>query len=105
MYLKLPIVLLALIEAALFFFAPYQASALRFGTAVADNVTTSGRLWPTAALFSAVTVMSLFAMGLYTTRHRSTRTGMVLRVFAGVLNASALSALIYYLVPNLEIGR
>jgi len=105
MYLKVPVVLLALIEAALFFFAPYQASALRFGTAVADNVTLTGRLWPTATLFAAVTVLSLFAMGLYTTRQRSTRTGMVLRVFAGVLNAAALSALIYYLVPNLEIGR
>jgi sugar transferase (PEP-CTERM system associated) len=105
MYLKLPVVLLTLIEAALFFFAPYLASALRFGTAVAEKATLTGRLWPTAALFSVVTVLSLFAMGLYTTRQRSTRTGMVLRVFAGVLNASALSALIYYLAPSLQIGR
>jgi sugar transferase (PEP-CTERM system associated) len=50
-------------------------------------------------------LVSLFAMGLYTTRQRSSRTGMVLRIFAGVLNASALSALFFYLVPNLEIGR
>ena len=64
MYLKLPVVLLTLIEAALFFFAPYLASALRFGTAVAENATATGRLWPTAALYSAVTVLSLFAMGL-----------------------------------------
>jgi sugar transferase (PEP-CTERM system associated) len=105
MYLKVPVVLLALIEAGLFFFAPYQAAALRFGSAVADNATPTGQLWPTAVLFSAVTVLSLFAMGLYTTRQRSTRTGMVLRIFAGVLIASALSALVYYLVPNLEIGR
>jgi len=105
MYLKVPVVLLALIEAALFVFAPYQAAALRFGSAVADNVTPTGQLWPTAVLFSAVTVLSLFAMGLYTTRQRSTRTGMVLRIVAGVLNAAALSALLYYLVPNLEIGR
>ena len=105
MYLKVPVVLLALIEAALFIFAPYQAAALRFGSAVADNVTPTGQLWPTAVLFSAVTVLSLFAMGLYTTRQRSTRTGMVLRIVAGVLNAAALSALLYYLVPNLEIGR
>ena len=105
MYLKVPVVLLALIEAALFIFAPYQAAALRFGSAVAENVTPTGQLWPTAVLFSAVTVLSLFAMGLYTTRQRSTRTGMVLRIVAGVLNAAALSALLYYLVPNLEIGR
>jgi len=105
MYLKVPVVLLALIEAALFVFAPYQAAALRFGSAVSDNVTPTGQLWPTAVLFSAVTVLSLFAMGLYTTRQRSTRTGMVLRIVAGVLNAAALSALLYYLVPNLEIGR
>src|SRR5688572_29927517 len=105
MYLKVPVVLLALIEAGLFFFAPYQAAALRFGSAVADNATPTGQLWPTALLFSVVTVISLFAMGLYTTRQRSTRTGMVLRIFAGVLNAAALSALVYYLVPNLEIGR
>ena len=60
----------------------------------------------TAVLFSAVTVLSLFAMGPRTRpRQRSTRTGMVLRIVAGVLNAAALSALLYYLVPNLEIGR
>jgi sugar transferase (PEP-CTERM system associated) len=105
MYLKVPVVLLALIEAGLFFFAPYQAAALRFGSAVADNATPTGELWPTALLYSAVTVVSLFAMGLYTTRQRSTRTGMVLRICAGVLNASALSALVFYLVPDLEIGR
>jgi sugar transferase (PEP-CTERM system associated) len=52
-----------------------------------------------------VTVLSLFAMGLYTTRQRSTRTGMVLRIVAGMLLSVVLSVLIYYLVPNLEIGR
>lgn len=105
MYLKVPIVLLALIEGSLFIFAPYLAAAIRFGSAASDRVTATGDLWPTAVLFSIFAILSLFAVGLYTTRQRAGTAGMVLRVVAGILNAAALSALVYYVFPTLTIGR
>lgn len=105
MYLKVPIVLLALIEGSLFIFAPYLAAAIRFGSAASERATATGDLWPTAVLFSIFAILSLFAVGLYTTRQRAGTAGMVFRVVAGILNAAALSALVYYVFPTLTIGR
>jgi sugar transferase (PEP-CTERM system associated) len=105
LYLKVPIVLLALIEGSLFVFAPYLAAALRFGSSATERATPTGNLLPTALLFAFFAVMALFAMGLYTIRQRSGAAGTVLRVVAGLLVAAALSALAYFIVPNLTIGR
>jgi len=105
LYLKVPIVLLALIEGALFVYAPYLAAALRFGSSAAERATPTGHMLPTALLFAFLAVMALFAMGLYTIRQRSGTTGTVLRVVAGLVVAAALSALAYFIVPNLTIGR
>ncbi len=105
LYLKVPIVLLALIEGSLFVYAPYLAAALRFGSAATERATPTGNLLPTALLFAFFAVMALFAMGLYTIRQRSGTAGTVLRVVAGLIVAAALSALAYYVVPNIEIGR
>ena len=44
-------------------------------------------------------------MGLYTIRQRTGTAGMVLRVVAGLLVAAALSALVYFILPHLTIGR
>jgi sugar transferase (PEP-CTERM system associated) len=105
LYLKVPIVLLALIEGALLFFAPYLAVAIRHGSNVADAATPSGELWPTALMFSVFGLVSLIAVGLYTMRQRAGRTGMALRVIAAVMNAVVLSAMTFYLLPSLQIGR
>ena len=105
LYLKVPIVLLALIEGSLFVYAPYLAAALRFGSSASERATPTGNLLPTALLFAVFAVMALFAMGLYTIRQRSGTAGTVLRVVAGLIVAAALSALVYYVVPNIEIGR
>jgi sugar transferase (PEP-CTERM system associated) len=105
LYLKVPIVLLALIEGSLFVYAPYLAAALRFGSSTTERATPTGNLLPTALLFGFLAVMALFAMGLYTIRQRSDAAGTVLRVVAGLVVAAALSALVYYAIPNLEIGR
>jgi sugar transferase (PEP-CTERM system associated) len=105
LHLKVPIVLLALIEGALLFFAPYLAASLRFGAEAATRATPSGLLWPTALLFATFGVVSLVAVGLYTLRQRAGRTGMALRVVAAVLNAVVLSAIAFYLVPSLQMDR
>ena len=105
LYLKVPIVLLALIEGSLLFFAPYLAASLRFGSQAATQTTPSGLLWPTALLFAISGVVSMVAVGLYTVRQRTGRTGMALRVVAAVLNAVLLSAIIFYLFPGLQTDR
>lgn len=105
LYLKVPIALLALIEGALLFFAPYLAATLHFGSEGAFQATPSGLLWPTALLFAIYGVISLIAVGLYTMRQRTGRTGMALRVVAAVLNTVVLSAMTFYLFPSLQTDR
>jgi sugar transferase (PEP-CTERM system associated) len=105
LYLKVPIVLLGVIEGALLFFAPYFAAAIRHGSRAAGAAIPSGKLWPTALMFAVFGLVSLIAVGLYTMRQRTGRTGMVLRVLAAVMNAVVLSAMTFYLFPSLQIGR
>ena len=105
MYLKVPIVLLALIEGSLLVFAPYLAAGLHIEYKSVSQVTPSGELFPTALLFAIFGLVSLFAVGLYSTRQRSSLTGVFVRIVASVVNAAALSALAYYVVPDLRIER
>jgi sugar transferase (PEP-CTERM system associated) len=105
MYLKVPIVLLALIEGSLLVFAPYLAAGLQGAETALGQVTPGGQLLPTALLFASFGLASLFAVGLYSNRQRSSLTGIAVRVTASVLNAAALSALCYYVFPGLRLER
>jgi len=105
LFLKVPVVLLAAIEGALFFFAPYLASAILVGPQDVAGATPSGNLVPTALVFSIFCVASNFAFGLYTTRQRAGTVGLMIRVAAGALNGAALSALVFYAVPAIAISR
>jgi sugar transferase (PEP-CTERM system associated) len=105
MYVKLPIVLLALIEASMLIFATYFAASVQFDAAASSSATASGRLLPTALLFASFGATSLFSVGLYSTRQRSTTAGILARVVAAVATAVALSALVYYFVPQVAVGR
>jgi sugar transferase (PEP-CTERM system associated) len=105
MYVKLPIVLLALIEGSLLVFATYLAASLHVDGGAISAATLSGRLLPTALLFAFFGAMSLFAVGLYSTRQRSTTAGVLVRIAAADMSAVALSALIYYFLPGIAVGR
>ena len=105
MYVKLPIVLLALIEASLLIFATYFAASLHFDAEASNSATPSGRLLPTALLFAWFGAVSLFSVGLYSTRQRATTAGILVRVVAAVTTAVALSALVYYFVPAVAVDR
>jgi FlaA1/EpsC-like NDP-sugar epimerase len=105
LFLKVPVVLLAAIEGALFFFAPYLAAAILLGPQATAGATPTGNLVPTALVFSIFCVASNFAFGLYTTRQRAGTVGLMIRVAAGALNGAALSALVFYVVPAIAISR
>jgi len=98
------VVLLALIEATLFCFSAYFAAAALLGSGASGTATPGGKLWPTAFTFAGLAIAGSFAMGLYSTRQRSTRMGFALRVVAAHLVAVALCALVFYIVPSLKIS-
>jgi sugar transferase (PEP-CTERM system associated) len=105
MYLKVPIILLAMIEGSMLLFAPYLAAAILLTESQFQSVTATGNLFPTALLFSLLSLASLVAVGLYSTRQRTSLSGILVRVIAALTNAAAFSALLYYFIPVLRIDR
>jgi sugar transferase (PEP-CTERM system associated) len=92
---------LAVIEAAIFFFAPYAGLALRL-----DGVDSlQGPMVYRGLVFAAVMFVSMAAMGLYNARQRSRLAGLLARVAASVLTGTVILAVVFYLFPDLEIGR
>lgn len=105
MYIKVPIVLLALVEGLLLLFATYFAAALRFGGSLPAWAVPAGSLLPSAALFSFFGLVSLLAFGLYSVRQRAGTAGLLVRVTAAVVNAAALCVVFFFVFPAVAIGR
>jgi sugar transferase (PEP-CTERM system associated) len=105
LYVKVPVVLLALIEGSLLIFAPYLATAIRFDGALPDWATPPSGLLVPAALFAIFSLLSLFAVGLYSTRQRTNMAGMTVRVIAAISSSVMLSALVYFFFPTIAMGR
>ncbi|MBL8266278.1 TIGR03013 family XrtA/PEP-CTERM system glycosyltransferase [Steroidobacter sp.] len=103
-YWHLHLALLAAIEGVIFFFAPYAAAILRFDSQpLAEQML--GPMLPRGVVFSGVLFISLAAMGLYNSRQRSRLAGLIARVAASVLAGAMLITILFYLFPDLHIGR
>jgi sugar transferase (PEP-CTERM system associated) len=100
-YLPRPIVLLALIETAVFLLIPFIAARIRLGI----DLPMVGPLWPRAVLVAAVLMLCMVAMGLYSVRLRTTYAGVLMRVAASVAIAMGVIALIFYAFPQVHLGR
>ena len=103
-YWQLPLALLALLEAFGFYLAPFGAAyALRrfFDTPLSDV----GPIEPRGLLCAAVMFIAMAAMGLYNARQRSRLLGMLTRVAASILGGAIGLAIVFYLIPELHLGR
>ena len=103
LHVKLPLLLLALIEGASLVLAPHLArwmgsrvSAVNLG----PEPTLSATLF-----FASLGLLSLVAVGLYSPRQRCNATGVAIRVTLAIVWAVALSAVVYYFVPAVGMGR
>src|SRR6478752_4492663 len=93
------IAVLAVIEAMLAFVALYAAVLIRFDTPISrlhQLETHLGPLWPRALLFSVIVIICLLAFGLYSARQRARLTGVVVRLAAALVIASAAIAAMFY---------
>ncbi len=88
----------------MFFAIPYLAAYLRFETHIADIEEDLGALWPRAALYAAVMLICMVAMGLYSVRLRTNYSGVLMRVAASMALATAVVVLIFYVLA-LDLGR
>ncbi len=104
-YLHLPILLLALAEAGAFFAAPYAAAYLRFEPEFFSRYVQAEEMWLKALLFAAVMSLCMMAMGLYSAQQRARIVGVLVRIMAAAVLATALAGLAFYLLPHLQLGR
>ena len=102
-YLHAPLAVLASIEALALAGALIAAAALRFGGRL--ELVPGRALWPRALVFGGVVVFCLFAFGLYSSRQRAPAFGIAVRVVAAILTGLAVTSVIFYVLPELQLGR
>jgi sugar transferase (PEP-CTERM system associated) len=101
----LHLAVLAVVEAAIFFFAPYAGVLLGFDPQAHRVDGVFGPLFSRGLLFAVVMFVCMAAMGLYYSRQRSRLAGLLARVAASVLTGALIIAVVFYLFPQLQIGR
>lgn len=105
MHLRVPFLLLALLEFCICVVAVYIAAYVRFDGSQITEVSSIGSPVLTSILFGAVMPVTMMAMGLYQSRFRGGIIGVFLRSIIGFLCGAAILALLYYLIPPLKLGR
>ncbi len=105
MHLRVPFLLLALTEFCICVAAVYLAVYVRFDGSQITEVESIQSPVATSMLFGLVMPVTMMAMGLYQSRFRGGILGVFLRSVIGFACGAAFLALLYYLVPNLYLGR
>lgn len=104
-YLRVPFVLLGIVEFVIFSGSVYAGAYLRF-LGASDLIPLSiGPLLPRALSFAFVMMLSMVAMGLYHPRLRHQISGILLRVIASFTFGGVAAALLFYVLPFLYLGR
>lgn len=108
-FLRSPFAFLMLLDAALLVFSAYAGIYIRFsfysslGYMIEHGV---GVIWGAkVAVFTLFLLVSFTAMGLYQRHLREGVSGIVLRVLVGMVLGSVALILVFYLFPQLYMGR
>lgn len=105
LHLRVPFLLLALLEFFICVVAVYVAVYVRFNGVALTEVKHVQSPIVTSILFGLVMPTTMMAMGLYQSRFRGGVLGVFLRSVIGFMCGAAALALLYYLVPKLYLGR
>ena len=105
MHMRVPFLLLALIEFCICVAAVYVAVYVRFDGQRLTEIESINSPVVTSILFGMVMPITMMAMGLYQSRFRGGILGVFLRSIIGFLCGAVVLALLYYLIPSLYLGR
>jgi sugar transferase (PEP-CTERM system associated) len=103
-YLHLPVMTLAAAETLAFCLAMYGALTLPWGGPAVAAEQTPGLLLTHVLVYAGVLDLCYFALGLFTSRQRAVASGLALRMFIAVTATVLISAVIYALLPDVDIG-
>jgi sugar transferase (PEP-CTERM system associated) len=105
MHLRVPFLLLAILEFFICVVAVFIAVYVRFDGSQITDVESINSPFATSMLFGLVMPTTMMAMGLYQSRFRGGIFGVFLRSVIGFSCGAAILALFYYLIPTLYLGR
>ncbi|MFK7993647.1 MAG: TIGR03013 family XrtA/PEP-CTERM system glycosyltransferase [Granulosicoccus sp.] len=105
MHLRVPFLLLAVLEFCVCVVAVFIAAYVRFDGSQITEVSSIGSPLATSILFGLVMPITMMAMGLYQSRFRGGTIGVFLRSIIGFMCGAAILALLYYMIPPLKLGR
>ncbi len=105
MHLRVPFLMLALIEFCVCVAAVYVSVYVRFDGQSLHEIESINSPVVTSILFGLVMPITMMAMGLYQSRFRGGILGVFLRSIIGFMCGAAVLALMYYLIPSLYLGR
>ncbi len=104
-YLKTPFLVLLSIEVCLIFFSVYISSYLLFINNPNSFLSLVDTLWMQSSIMAVITPVIMLATGLYQGHIREGMSGILLRLLISLLAASVFVALLFYLFPDLYLGR
>jgi sugar transferase (PEP-CTERM system associated) len=104
-YIKGAFLILAFCEAAILLSSTWLAVLIRFAgedQLIQENLEA---LWPKAIVYTAVVAIALVAAGLYRRRQRYGLLGIFNRLIVAMLVAGSVMAVVFYIIPELYLGR
>lgn len=103
-YIRLQILLLAMLEALIFIASIYVGAFMRFVGDIYAAETEIGWLLPRAIVFASIMVSSMAALGLYQPNHRERILGTALRISTSFLLGGIAMAVCFYVFPgNIQV--
>jgi len=105
-YIPIPFLVLGGVEFLLLVSSVYLGT--RLWTFVGDSEIVRADIlpvWPKALVFAAIVLLAQISMGLYQRRFRFGRAGMILRIGISFGVSAVTLTLLYYIVPDLFLGR
>lgn len=100
-FVRTPFILLGIIEAICFFVSVYLATHIRFLNEQVPYV----QLWLQAMVYTMMMILAMISTGLYQTRLREGRLGFILRLLTSYLVGTSGVAILFYIFPDLYLGR
>ncbi|HSO20998.1 MAG TPA: hypothetical protein VLT88_16145, partial [Desulfosarcina sp.] len=104
-YLRIPFVMLGLIEFFVLAGSIYGAAYIRYYNATEDMSGFLVDMLPRALFFAITVVFCMTAMGLYQARLREGMSGVMLRTVVSFLLGGAVMSVGFYAFPDLFLGR
>lgn len=96
-----------LIEGLILFLSTYIGSWLRLGERINEQgiADSHGTIWPEAAIFAIVLLLSMTAMGLYNKRLRERLEGVIIRMVLAFLVGTMCLTVLFYSFLDMFLGR